>query len=637
MRKRLVMISAVTLAGVLVLLLSIFWGKAFAPDTRMTAKQGKMDVALWDIDRDPVIRLDGEWEFYWNKLLTTEDFQTEKTVQSASYRKVPSLWSEKQAEGTKFPAFGCATYRLVLEQVPFRGKLVLKKVNIRFSSRIYVNGRELITDGIPAQQTANYRSGNTPRLGFFENNSDKIEIIVQVANYEYLNSGIPASLELGREDTMLEQHQRKQLAALLIFAALCMIALFHLIFFIITRDMVLRNPVFLLFSLFCFLFAWGNGLSDQRSLLLLLPDIPFTLAFKLKDLCLSADFIVVLWIFYKFRGGLLPLRIARLVSLLYGIYLAMIMVLPIHVYYKIHAAVMVCNTVVLLALLSRAVRYYLRNAEGLLLFAALLSINLYSLDAILFSLGIKENSGFVQVFILLFTVVMIAYLGLEYRGTVERLRCSMKQAQDAEMAFLRAQIKPHFLYNTLSVIAVQTTQEPQKARNLLYDLTDYLRGSFHFETHEGMVPLSEELHTVKAYLSIEQARFGDLLQVEYDIGEGVDTMVPLLSLQPIVENSVRHGIFKRAEGGWLLLQIRRENDYVVIRVEDNGVGIPKEQLSGIRRGDNPGAGVGLKNIRGRLGSYLGARLDIESTEGIGTVVTLLIPYREVLHESDFSG
>ncbi|MDF2511083.1 MAG: signal transduction histidine kinase, LytS [Herbinix sp.] len=261
MRKRLVMISAVTLAGVLVLLLSIFWGKAFAPDTRMTAKQGKMDVALWDIGRDPVIRLDGEWEFYWNKLLTTEDFQAEKTVQSASYRKVPSLWSEKQAEGTKFPAFGCATYRLVLEQVPFRGKLVLKKVNIRFSSRIYVNGRELITDGIPAQQTVNYRSGNTPQLGFFENNSDKIEIIVQVANYEYLNSGIPASLELGREDTMLEQHQRKQLAALLIFAALCMIALFHLIFFIITRDMVLRNPVFLLFSLFCFLFAWGNGLS----------------------------------------------------------------------------------------------------------------------------------------------------------------------------------------------------------------------------------------------------------------------------------------------------------------------------------------------------------------------------------------
>ena len=288
-------------------------------------------------------------------------------------------------------------------------------------------------------------------------------------------------------------------------------------------------------------------------------------------------------------------------------------------------------------LLIRSVRLYVRNAEGFLLFVALLSVNLYSADAILFSLGIKESSGFIQVFILFFTVVMIAYLSMEYRNTVERLRRSMKKAQEAEIAFLRAQIKPHFLYNSLSVIVAQTTQEPQKAKNLLYDLTDYLRGSFHFEAHDGMIPLSGELNTVKAYLSIEQARFGDLLEVEYDIEEGLDTMVPLLSIQPIVENAVRHGIFKRAEGGRLFLQIRRENDFVVIKVEDNGVGIPIERLDGIRRGDCPAAGVGLKNIRGRLESYKGARLKIESTEGVGTVVTLEIPYREVLHEGDFSG
>lgn len=637
MLKRLLIISAVTIVGVLALLLSMLWGKEYVPETRLTAKQGRMDASAWNIDRDPVLRLDGEWEFYWNKLLTPEDFQAESTSQSAAYMQVPSLWSKKTVQGTTLPVFGCATYRLVLEQVPFRGRLALKKVNARFSSRVYVNGQELLADGIPAQQAESYRSGNTPQLVFFENYSGRIEVIVQVANYEYLNSGIPASLELGREDTMLERHQRKHLASLLIFATLCTIALLHMIFFIITRDGVLKNPMLLLFSLFCFLLAWGNGLSDQRSLLLLLPDIPFTLAFKLKDICLSADFIVVIWIFCKFRSGLLQLRLARLVSLAYSIYLVMILVLPIHAYYKIHAAVMACNTVVLLVLLIRSVRLYVRNAEGFLLFVALLSVNLYSADAILFSLGIKESSGFIQVFILFFTVVMIAYLSMEYRNTVERLRRSMKKAQEAEIAFLRAQIKPHFLYNSLSVIVAQTTQEPQKAKNLLYDLTDYLRGSFHFEAHDGMIPLSGELNTVKAYLSIEQARFGDLLEVVYDIEEGLDTMVPLLSIQSIVENAVRHGIFKQAEGGRLFLQIRRENDFVVIKVEDNGVGIPIERLDGIRRGDCPAAGVGLKNIQGRLESYKGARLKIESTEGVGTVVTLEIPYREVLHEGDFSG
>lgn len=637
MLKRLLIISAVTIAGVLALLLSILCGKAHIPDAGLTAKQGRMDASEWKIERDPVLRLDGEWEFYWNKLLTPEDFQDESIVQSAVYMQVPSLWNNKTVQGTTLPVFGCATYRLVIENVPFQGKLVLKKVNARFSSRVYVNGQELLTDGIPAQQEEGYRSGNTPQLVFFKHGGGRVEIIIQVANYEYINSGIPSSPQLGQEHTMLRQHQRKHLSALLIFAALCTIALLYMIFFAITWDGELRNSMLLLFSLFCLLLAWGNGLSDHRSLLLLLPDIPFTLAFKLKDICLSADFIVVIWIFYKFRSGLLQLRLARLVSLVYSIYLVIILVLPIHVYYKIHGSVMAFNTVVLLVLLIRAVHFYVRNGEGFLLFVALLSVNLYSADTILFSLGIKSGSSSIQVFILLFTVAMIADLSMEYRNTVDRLRRSMKQAQDAEIAFLRAQIKPHFLYNSLSVIAAQTTEEPQKAKNLLYDLTDYLRGSFHFEAHDGMVPLSEEMNTVKAYLSIEQARFGDLLEVEYFIEEELDTMVPLLSIQPIVENAVRHGIFKRAEGGRLRLQIFREHDFAVIRVEDNGVGIAKELLEGIRRGDSPSAGVGLKNIRSRLERYKGARLKIESTEGMGTVVTLKIPYREVVHEDNFSG
>ncbi|MFT4106998.1 MAG: histidine kinase [Lacrimispora sp.] len=637
MLKRLLIIITVTIAGVLVLLLSILWDKAHAPEAGLTAKQGRIDASAWDIEHEPVIRLDGEWEFYWNKLLTPEDFQSENAEQPSAYMQVPSLWSKSASQGTTFPVFGCATYRLVMENVPSQRSLALKKVNARFSSRVYVNGKQILIDGIPALQEEDYRSGNTPKLAFFESDSGRIEIIIQVANYEYLNSGIPSSPELGREDIMLRQHQRQNLTVLLIFAALCTIVLLYMTFFIITWDGALKNPVLPLFSLFCLLLAWGNGMSDQRSLLLLLPEVPFTFAFKLKDFCLSADFIVMIWIFRKFRSSLLSQRFARLVSLVYISYLMMILVLPLHVYYKIHVYVMAFNTVILLVLLVRAVHLYVRNAEGFLLFVALLSVNLYSADTILFSLGIKIRSGFMQVFILIFTAVMIAYLSMEYRNTVERLRHSMKQAQDAEIAFLRAQIKPHFLYNSLSVIAVQTTQEPQKAKSLLYDLTDYLRGSFHFEAHDGMIPLSGEMNTVKAYLSIEKARFGDLLEVEYYIEEGLDTMVPLLSIQPIVENAVRHGIFKRAEGGRLKVQIFRESDFVVIRVEDNGVGIPKELLEGIRRGDSPAAGVGLKNIRSRLERYKGSRLKIESTEGVGTVVTLEIPYREVLHEDNFSG
>ena len=633
MTKRTLTLLFITLTGLLILFIPIILKDGRTSDRNPMAYQGKLNAAPWDIARSPVIRLDGEWEFYWNQLLTPEDFADNAPVPDG-YMQVPSLWNGKNVQGENLPAFGCATYRLVLENVPFQGVLGLKKTNVRFSSRVYVNGQVLLDDGVPARTAPEYRSGNTPQLGFFEHKGGTIEIIVQAANYEYINSGIPASLELGLEELLIIQHQQKHLTSLLIFGVLCTLALLHLIFFLVTRDGVLRNPMLLLFSLFCVLFALGNGLADQRSLLLLLPDIPFTLTFKLKDFFLSSCFIVLLWIFYQFKDGLLPLRLVIIISLVYTGYLAAIFALPIYMYYRIHGPVMACNTIVLLGLLLRSICLYVKDADGFLLFAALLPVNLYSADSILFSLGIKGSSGFVQVYILIFTVVMIGYLSVEYRGTVTRLRISMQQAQDAEIAFLRAQIKPHFLYNSLSVIAAQTTQEPQKAKNLLYALTDYLRGSFHFKAQDGRIPLSEEINTVRAYLSIEQARFESLLQMEYDIEKNLDAMVPLLCLQPVVENAVHHGIFKRPEGGSVRLGIHRKGDLVVIRVEDNGVGIPQALLESIRRGDS--TGVGLKNIQQRLGTHRGAGLEIESAEGIGTVVTLKIPYEEVCDADYFS-
>lgn len=631
MLKRILTILIIGAAVVLVLLLSMpSDGASEGP----SAAQGRLNAASWDIVQTPVIPLDGEWEFYWNRLLTPEDFEKDAPVPDG-YMQVPSLWNGKTINGERLPAFGCATYRLVVENIPPQERLALKKVNVRFSCRIYVNGRELLADGMPAVSAAGYQSGNTPQLGLLESADGTFEIIVQAANYEYLNAGIPASLELGQAEVLLKQQQQKHLTALMVFAILFTLALLHLIFFLMTRNGVLRNPMLLLFSLFCIQSALGNGLTEERSLLLFFPQFSFTWVFKLKDFFLSSNFIIILWIIYRFQNGMIMLRLIRILSLAYGAYLLAILLLPIHVYSKIQGLVILCNTLVLLVSLIRSIYLYLKGTGSILLFAALLDVSLYTTDFMLFAMGAKESSAFEQVYVLLFAMVMIGFLAAEYRDTVSRLRFTMQQAADAEIAFLRAQIRPHFLYNTLGVIAAQITQEPQKAKTLLYDLTDYLRGSFHFKAKDGKIPLIEEINTVKAYLSIEQARFGDLLRVEYDIEENLNAMVPLLCIQPVVENAVRHGIFKRMEGGRVLLQIRRENNLVVIRVEDDGVGIPKELLERIRHGES--GGVGLKNIQRRLDSGRGLGLNIESAEDIGTTVTIKMIYEEVPDEDYFSG
>ncbi len=595
----------------------------------MKAVHGRMGLAGWDMERRGILHLDGEWEFYWDQLLTPGDFamQREKSPVLTGYMQVPSLWNGKVLGGEKLPVFGCATYRLVLENVPIHGVLGLKKNNARFSSKVYVNGQELISDGVPAQQAAAYRSGNTPKLGFFKSNAGKIEILVQVANYEYMNSGIPASLELGSEEAMMQNHQKNYLLTLAVFFILWTIAVLYLVFFIVARIGGVTEYLLPLFSLFCFLFALGNALTDQRPLLLLLPDIPFTIVFKLKDFFLSANFIAVIWIFQKFKDGLLKLRPIRIISLAYGAYLVAVMLLPIYIYYKIHQIVMICNTVILLVLLIRSILLYIRKSEGLLLFVAILSVNFYSIDCILFSLGFKTSSSFSQVYIMLFAIVMTSLLSMQYCTAINQMQTSVKRTQEAEIAFLRAQINPHFLYNALNSIAALCSTEPEKAEEVVVELSQYLRRSFDFKGLDAMSTLAKELELVEAYLYIEKTRFGERLNIEYDIDEGLILPIPPLVLQPLVENAVRHGLMGRVNGGTVRISIKQQMNDAVFSIADNGVGMDEEKLRELLVENPKAGGIGVWNINQRLKMLYGRELKVISEKERGTKVTFSLPLR----------
>jgi Putative regulator of cell autolysis len=206
---------------------------------------------------------------------------------------------------------------------------------------------------------------------------------------------------------------------------------------------------------------------------------------------------------------------------------------------------------------------------------------------------------------------------------------NMKKAVNSlvstELSFLQAQIKPHFIYNALSVISSLTLTDPEKAKELVLDLSDYLRGSFDFESNEGLTTLKRELNLVKAYLSIEQARFKERLCVEFEIGD-INCTVPLLSIQPLVENAVRHGIMPMINGGRIWISIKNEGEYIKISVVDNGVGIDEEKLENILSEDGKKGSVGIKNIHRRLIKLYGRGLII--TKGIdnGTKIEFFVPY-----------
>lgn len=213
-------------------------------------------------------------------------------------------------------------------------------------------------------------------------------------------------------------------------------------------------------------------------------------------------------------------------------------------------------------------------------------------------------------------------------STQVQLKKSINSIVSAELNFLQAQIKPHFLYNALSVISSLSVREPKKAKELLLNLSDYLRGSFNFENHSGLISLSAELQTVEAYLAIEKARFKERLQVVYDIQSDVSVAIPMLSLQPLVENAVRHGIMQRVEGGTVKISVTELDGQVVIAVKDDGVGMTTDKLAELLSPADP-QGVGIRNIHRRMLTIYGHSLEIESVPDLGTKVIMVIPLHTV--------
>lgn len=197
----------------------------------------------------------------------------------------------------------------------------------------------------------------------------------------------------------------------------------------------------------------------------------------------------------------------------------------------------------------------------------------------------------------------------------------------AELKALQAQIQPHFLFNALNTIISFCRTDPAKARELLLKLSYYLRTRF--KNTDDFIPLEQEINYIKAYLSIEEARFSDRLKVIYDIDSNIECKVPPLLLQPIVENSLKHGLFSKKKGGTVKIIVRQEESSIFMQVRDNGVGIDPARIPCLLDDSNKCQGIGITNVNNRLKSIYGTQLEINSDKEQGTVVTFRIPMEDV--------
>ena len=215
------------------------------------------------------------------------------------------------------------------------------------------------------------------------------------------------------------------------------------------------------------------------------------------------------------------------------------------------------------------------------------------------------------------------------------LDASRTQLAEAELRSLRAQISPHFIYNALTAIASFITTDPDRARDLVLEFADFTRYSFRRQGE--FTTLAEELGSIHSYLALERARFGERLRVTLQIApETLATVIPFLSVQPLVENAVRHGLEPGEGGGEIRITSRDDGTHTEIMVEDDGIGMDPEGLRSLLTSGEDGGHVGLRNVDTRLRQVYGSGggLVVETNTGAGTLVRMRVPKSQPQHDPD---
>ena len=251
----------------------------------------------------------------------------------------------------------------------------------------------------------------------------------------------------------------------------------------------------------------------------------------------------------------------------------------------------------------------------------------FIVDSLGVGAGVWEG-GIVSEFV--FILIFVASIILILKVVPENLNAAIRARElEAEKVILKAeltesriatmisQIQPHFIYNTLGTIEQLCITEPEAASKLVRNFSLYLRGNFSELDNVKPIRFSEEMNHVKHYTDIEQVRFPDMT-IQYDL-RSVEFLLPALSVQPLVENAIKHGLMGLEEGGIVTISAYEMENCYVVEVTDDGVGFDMDA------GYDETKHVGIKNIRGRIEAMCGGNLTIESKIGIGTKATIKIP------------
>ncbi len=609
---RFISIVILILAGLfLFVLLNTQSSKVKSP----TVENGFIDLTSFNLHNDGNIKLDGKWEFYWNQILYPGEFELDET-KLTGYFKVPHYWTKYSK--LDLSSKGNATYRLLLETDKLYKVLSIKTPEIYTNYSLYVNGKNIYTNTIDNSKRPKYLN---PDIHTFSNDSKSIEIVLQIKNNEHFNAGIGSSLLMGTTENIYKETNKSIAIDLVLFTVCICAGLYNMILFLFRN----KDYKLIFFSFICFFSGIRGLFANETYIMKIIPNISFITGSKIVHLLITMIGISIIIYTYLTYKDKIPKKLIYFPIGICFAYLSTVILLPSYVYTLFASYFSIIFFFLLLMIMYKGILKHKNFSSNDFIFISGELFIFMGLVNDIFYYNKFINTGYwFSRALVIFIIINWFMLSKEYSDVLDEKKVLYEKSIETNLSFMQAQIKPHFIYNTLSNISYLTTKEPLKAKDLILDFSDYLRNSFEFNNNQGLTLLSKEIELIKSYLAIQKERYKDRLKVEYNINTSLYEMVPRFSIQPIIENAVRHGIINKVDGGTVKLSVENIGKETKISVEDNGIGMSEEKVKLVLSDQGPG--VGIRNVNNRLKLMYGKGLIIKSKINEGTKVEIIIPH-----------
>ncbi|KZE39259.1 histidine kinase [Brevibacillus parabrevis] len=623
------------------------------------AVQGVLDLSKWDFRKQGLVSLDGDWEFYEGQLLGPSDFRNESRADT-KYLKVPETWKGKSETGG-MSRKGYGTYRLKIIVNSTEEIYGMKLRNIRMSHKLFINGKEEGSSGVPGINMEAHQPGNTPYSTYFHSDTNEIEVIIQVANYMYITGGIVNAIQFGfhHDVTSLNGLQLgTDIGAVII---LLILGIYHLNFYFLRT----QEKAFLLSGLYVLALLCGQIVYGEKVLLRYFPEISFDFAYKLQDLSVYLSAVIMNGLFYFINKRVMSARMLAVVTAPMALYAVAILVLPYPVHSEYEYVVLMYMELLLIYFIGRMFYLYYtgyqqdRNTkkEMLLFIAGCGCLLIFLTDGILYSENIVPTDLTGKMAVIGFLAFYNLLLAARFAGAFEKTELLTHQLA------LSNQLKDEFLTNTshemktplhgiLNIAShmledeehTLTAKQKQNLRlvkdtsiklsMLIHDLIDVTR------LKNGQL----RLHLTVVDIRVVTQFVFDVLHFEL-LGKKVrlDNLVPANALVYADENRLRqimynlvHNAIKHTERGVIAVGVRWKREKIEIYVEDSGTGIRKENREAIfhyfvqleqplPQDGYTGMGVGLYISR-KLVEQMGGSIWVDWSEpAMGTRMVFTLP------------